>query len=163
MKKNHFGTVYILFAFFFVTSSLKAQSFDSVLNTLDTKYPQEKLHVHFDKNFYNPGETIWFKAYLFSGNVPSLISRTLYAELLDDQGKVLQRKTAPVAESGAAAAFDLPVNLSSSRVFVRVYTRWMLNFDSSFLFLKAFPIVTAQKESSKPVVSQQAAYLNFFP
>lgn len=152
-----------LFVVLFVPYILKAQRFDSTLNILDTRYPQEKIYVHFDKNFYNPGETIWLKAYLFAGNVPSLISKTLYAELLDDNGKVIQRKTAPVAQSGAAAAFDLPINLNSAFVFVRVYTRWMLNFDSSFLFLRAFPIVTTKKESSKPAVSQPSALLTFFP
>ena len=144
-------------------SAVYAQSFDSVLAKLDAEYPQEKLHVHFDKNFYSPGETIWFKAYLFAAHTPSLISKTLYAELLDDQGKVLQRRTAPVIFSGAAAAFDLPADLPNSTVFVRVYTRWMLNFDSSYLYLKAFPIVAARKESQKPAPVQPAAFLQFFP
>ena len=163
MKRQHPGKLFFLITVLFLQYSLQAQSFDSVLNILDTKYPQEKLYVQFDKSFYSPGETIWFKAYLFAGHAPSLISKTLYAELLDDQGKVLQRKVAPVVFSGAAAAFDLPVNTSSSLVFVRVYTRWMLNFDSSFLFLKAFPIVTARKESPKPTAVTSAAFLQFFP
>src|SRR5215204_3098420 len=160
MKRLH-PALFIIFLFF--QYSIKAQSFDSVLNKLDTEYPQEKLYVQFDKNFYSPGETIWFKAYLFAANTPSLISKTLYAELLDDQGKVLQRKTAPVVLSGAAAAFDLPVNTNTSIVFVRVYTRWMLNFDSSFLFLKALPIVAAQKETPKASKAQPVSYLQFFP
>jgi len=163
MNKQHLCKIYLLIAVVFVHYSPKAQSFDSLLNILGSQYPQEKIHVHFDKNFYNPGETIWFKAYLFAANSPSSISKTLYAELLDEQGKVLQRKTAPVFLSGAAAAFDLPVNTSSSMVFVRVYTRWMINFDSSFLFIKAFPIVSAKKESAKPVLSPSTTHLQFFP
>ena len=143
--------------------SLWAQSFDSILHKLDSEYPQEKLYVQFDKNFYSPGETVWFKAYLFAAQGPSLISKTIYAELLDDQGKVLQRKTAPVILSGAAAAFDLPTTLHSSIVYVRAYTRWMLNFDSSFLFVKALPIVTARKENIKATAAQTASYLQFFP
>ena len=27
-------------------------------------YPQEKIHVHTDRNLYVPGEKIWLKAYL---------------------------------------------------------------------------------------------------
>ncbi|HET9280059.1 MAG TPA: hypothetical protein VFN95_17815, partial [Flavitalea sp.] len=160
MKRLH-PALFILFLFF--QYSTKAQSFDSVLNKLDTEYPQEKLYVQFDKNFYSPGETIWFKAYLFAANAPSLISKTLYAELLDDQGKVVQRKTAPVVLSGAAAAFDLPVNTNASTVFVRVYTRWMLNFDSSFIFLKALPIVAAQPETQKVSKAQPVYHMQFFP
>ena len=153
----------LLIIFLFFQYSIKAQSFDSVLIKLDAEYPQEKLYVQFDKNFYSPGETIWFKAYLFAANAPSLISKTLYAELLDDQGKVLQRKTAPLVLSGAAAAFDLPVNTNASTVFVRVYTRWMLNFDSSFIFLKALPIVTAQKDAPKVTKSPPVSHLQIFP
>ena len=154
---------FLLVSVLFLQYSSIGQSFDSVLNRLDAEFPQEKVYVHFDKNFYSPGETIWFKAYLFSANTASLISKTLYAELLDDQGNVLQRKTAPVILSGAAAAFDLPVSTKASMVFVRVYSRWMLNFDSSFLFLKAFPIVSATREPTKPKITPPSAILQFFP
>ncbi|MGZ5133777.1 MAG: hypothetical protein ACXWCG_01450 [Flavitalea sp.] len=163
MKLKHLCKAFLLVTVLFLQYSSIGQSFDSVLSRLDSEFPQEKVYVHFDKNFYSPGETIWFKAYLFSANTPSLISKTLYAELLDDQGKVLQRKTAPVIFSGAAAAFDLPVRTNASMVFVRVYSRWMLNFDSSFLFLKAFPIVSATREPTKPQVTPLSAYLQFFP
>src|SRR6188508_2026839 len=86
--------------------------YDSVLNILDTKYPQEKLYLHFDRPYYNPGETIWFKAYIFSANLPSLISKTVYADLVDEKGTVIDRKIAPVVMSSAAASFDLPSNLT---------------------------------------------------
>lgn len=163
MKTLNLCKLILLIAFVLGFNSGKAQSFDSVLLKLDMEYPQEKLYAHFDKNFYSPGETIWFKAYLFASHTPSLISKTMYAELLDDQGKVLQRKTAPFILSGAAAGFDLPADLTNSMVFVRVYTRWMLNFDSSYLFLKAFPIVTARKENVKPAAIQVNTFLQFFP
>ena len=125
--------------------STQAQSFDSALVELDSKYPQEKLYLHFDRALYNPGETIWFKAYLFSGAFPSGLSKTVYAELLDEEGKLLQRRSAPVVQGGAAAAFDLPEDLKASTVYVRAYTRWMLNFDSSFLFVKPIPIANKSK------------------
>ena len=144
------------------STSLYAQRFDSLLTKLDSEYPQEKLHLQFDKTSYNPGETIWFKAYLFSNNVLSNISRNLYAELLDEQGKVLQRKVTPVISSGAAAAFDLPTDLNAGVLYVRAYTRWMLNFDSSFLFVKAIPILST-RASVKQAPPQLKNYLNFFP
>src|SRR3954464_9901524 len=102
-------SLFILFSL--VVGISYGQVFDSVLRKLDTQYPQEKLYLQFDKAAYNPGETIWFKAYLLASNYPSDISRTVYAELLDEQGKVIQRKTAPVFRYGAAAAFDIPADL----------------------------------------------------
>lgn len=168
------------FIVFLISLSLHAQRFDSVLNVLDTRFPQEKIHVHFDKSLYSPGETIWLKAYLFTGSFPSLISKTVYAELLDEQGKLIDRKTAPVLLAGAEAAFDLPYDLKSSTVYVRAYTRWMLNFDTAFLFVKPIPVAVAKSNTAsnttKPAnttanatsntANQQAAptaFLQFFP
>jgi hypothetical protein len=174
MKSIFFFTVLL------ISVSLRAQRFDSLLNVLDTRYPQEKIYVHFDKSLYSPGETIWLKAYLFSGTFPSLISKTMYAELLDEQGKLLDRKTSPLVLSGASASFDLPYDLKSSMVYVRVYTRWMLNFDTAFLFVKPIPVAGAKQakpastagkpatttNSAVSTASQPAApsaFLQFFP
>ena len=75
------------------SNSIKAQvQIDSLLNILDTKFPQEKVYLHLDKAYYSAGETIWFKAYLAADNLPEAFSTTLYAELLDDHGTILQRK-----------------------------------------------------------------------
>ncbi|HTE07797.1 MAG TPA: hypothetical protein VK628_03480 [Flavitalea sp.] len=139
----------------------QAQKIDSLLQVLDARYPQEKLYLHFDKDYYNPGETIWFKAYLFAGNVPSQISTTIYAELIDENGKVIERKTAPVVMSSASAAFDLSEKLTSSTLYIRAYTDWMLNFDTSFLYQKAIPIV--QPKKSAKTTPAPRSFLQFFP
>ena len=68
----------VLFVFLF-PAWLHAQKTDSMMSVYAENYPQEKLHVHFDKSVYNAGETIWFKAYIFSGAYPSPISRNFYA------------------------------------------------------------------------------------
>ncbi len=140
--------------------TLPAQTVDSVLKKLDNEYPQEKVYVHYDKSMYNPGETIWFKAYLFSANLPSMISKTLYAELIDDKGNVIERKVAPVIVSGAAAAFDLSPAYESSTVHIRVYTDWMMNFDTSFFYMKAIPVIQEKKTTTK---STPKNFLQFFP
>ncbi|MBA4167177.1 MAG: hypothetical protein H0X41_06495, partial [Chitinophagaceae bacterium] len=162
MKKGSLLLLVLLLlsgSFSFVHAQLQ---FDSALHILDSRYPQEKLYLHYDKSYYNPGETIWFKAYIFSSNIPSQISKTLYAELLDEKGKVLQRKVSPVVVSSAAAAFDLPPDLSSSVLYVRAYTDWMLNFDTSFLYSKAIPIVQIKKTPIKALAAPKS-FLQFFP
>lgn len=150
MKSIFFYTLLLL------SLSVRAQRFDSVLNVLDTRFPQEKIHVHFDKAIYSPGETIWLKAYLFAGNFPSLISKTVYAELLDEQGKLLDRKAGPLVLSGAETSFELPYDLKSSMVYVRVYTRWMLNFDTAFLFVKPIPVVGSAKSKAAATTGKPA-------
>jgi hypothetical protein len=160
MKKVFSLLVFLIFisAYFY---SLQAQSYDSLLRVLDSRYPQEKVYLHYDRNFYNPGETIWFKAYLFTANLPSGISKTVYADLIDEDGKVIDRKIAPVVKSSAAAAFDLPATLTSAHVYVRAYTEWMLNFDSSFIYHKAIPIIQEKKSAAKTIVPKNV--VQFFP
>ena len=127
-------------------------------------YPQEKIHVHFDKKFYNPGETIWFKAYIFSGADPSLFSKNFYAELSDGEGNLLQRKTAPVMESTAAGNFDLPRNIKSGHLHFRAYTTWMTNFDTAFFYEKDIRIYNKKTDSGMAVtVIHQEPRIQFFP
>ncbi len=113
---NILVSVLIFFSGFPVQAQLE---FESALSKLGTQYPQEKIYMQIDKSIYNPGEKIWFKAYIFSDGFPSLISKTLYTELLDEKGKQLQRIIIPVVFSGAAAQFDLPVSLTSPVVYIR--------------------------------------------
>jgi hypothetical protein len=79
-KKQLYITTLFVSILFFNSTILSAQRIDSLLNILDTRFPQEKIYLHTDKAYYNAGETIWFKAYLIADNLPSAISKTLYAE-----------------------------------------------------------------------------------
>lgn len=142
-------------------STAKAQMVDSMMNVYNLKYPQEKIHVHFDKSYYNPGETIWFKAYVMSGTGLSEISRNLYAELLDETGKVLERKVCPIVGSSAAASFDIPAPYSKQNIYFRAFTTWMLNFDTAFLYEKNIRIITAP--AAKAASAANTTSLRFFP
>lgn len=153
--------VRVIAFFLFVGFNSNAQ-YDSLLNILETHYPQEKIYIHYDRPYYNPGETIWFKAYLFDGELPSAISTTMYAELITGNGKILQRKTLPVAGSSSASAFELPDSINSDLLYVRAYTSWMLNFDSSFLYLKPIRIITNTQKVNKKK-TEPSFYLDFFP
>ena len=77
-----------LYCFIFIvtvfSSGLKAQSIENSINLYGTNFPQEKIHIHFDKEVYLPGETIWFKAYVFEENLPSERSTNFYAALYDE-------------------------------------------------------------------------------
>jgi len=132
------------------------------MNVYAENYPQEKIYVHFDKNIYNSGETIWFKGYLFSGAYPSSISKNFYAELSDADGNVLQRKVSPLFEATAAGSFDLPKDIKGNHVHFRAYSAWMLNFDTAFIYEKDIRISNGRTDSfnSKP---QTEKHLQFFP
>src|SRR5687768_6293749 len=117
-----FSAIVILTTLFsFSRTAVSAQVIDSMMDVYRDYFPQEKVHVHFDKSYYNPGETIWFKAYLMSGTTLSGISKNFYAELLNDKGAVLQRITAPVISSSAPSSFVIPAAYTGQGLHFRGY------------------------------------------
>ena len=153
--------ILIILLFHAVINS-RAQETDSLLNFLGAHYPQEKVYLHTDKQFYTAGETIWFKAYLTTDNSNVSVSKICYAELLDEKGFLLQRKIMPVLVSGAASHFILPDTLPAEKLFIRAYTAWMLNFDSSLLYFQPVNIVPS-KPTPKKIVAKSIASLVLFP
>ena len=140
-----------------------AQNIDSLLRLQRATDPQEKVYVHFDKNHYSPGETIWFKAYVFSGIDPSETSKNFYAELIDEQGNVYGQKTAPIAFSGASGSFDLDSNLNKRLLYFRGYTISMLNSDTAFLYTKAIRILSSKTGVAKPAAIARTTTAKFLP
>ncbi|MBC7937254.1 MAG: hypothetical protein H7Y86_18060 [Rhizobacter sp.] len=154
--------ILLLLLIVFNTTQLFSQNiYDSLLNELNTKYPQEKVYVQLDKSFYSPGETIWFKAYLKSDNTGVQISTSMYAELINENGTILQRKTMPVLLSGAASNFQLPDTIKSSKVYIRAFTSWMLNFDSTLLYAKPVNVIRGDASPKKETPVHYT--ITFFP
>ncbi len=160
MKRNLVFFVCTLLYFSPLFSS--GQMIDSMMKVYAEKYPQEKLYLQFDKKAYNPGDRIWYKAYLFSGFDPSPLSKNFYAEIYDANGNLLLRNTAPIYKSTAWGSFDIPVSFSGTRIHIRAYTGWMLNFDTSFVFTRDLRIIGTTDDSAgrteQPVIN-----LHFFP
>ncbi|KYP16405.1 hypothetical protein [Flavihumibacter sp. CACIAM 22H1] len=164
MKLLNYRTLLVVIITVLNSWGVNAQIIDSALLKLDAEYPQEKIYVQYDKGAYTPGETIWLKAYIMVGSTITTISNNLYTELIDGSGKVLDRRISPIAIGGAAAALYLPETLKDSTVFIRAYTRWMLNFDSAFLYTKAIPILQpANKNTGTGKPAAATYYLDFFP
>ena len=154
----------LLFAFFSVVISnqSKAQIIENSINLYGTNYPQEKIHVHFDKESYLPGETIWFKAYLFEENLPSERSTNFYASLYDENGKLVKQLISPIFKGSSDGHFVIPDSLTSSQLIYRAFTGWMLNFDSSMLFTKAIKLINTKAMIETEALSKSVS-LQFFP
>jgi hypothetical protein len=156
----------VLFLFILIVSLLPAdilaQKLDSMMQIYSEKFPQEKVYLQFDKNAYNPGERIWFKAYLFTGFDPSPYSKNLYTEIYDAYGNLIVRNASPIKESMASGSMDLPLKFQGTRIRIRAFTSWMLNFDTSFVYSKDFRVTGTQNDSSSSV-TPPVTTLRFFP
>jgi len=152
--------LFSLFVMIVVRST--AQQPDSMLHVYRTEYQQEKLHLHFDKQVYSKGETIWFKAYLRAGETPSDYSRNFYVDWYDHKGKLIKHTIHPVFESSARGQFEVPAKYEGRAIYLKAYTRWMMNFDSSFIYNTRLQV--AQDDAApKPAVKQPEVSLRFFP
>ena len=154
--------VSLIIALFFSPLFTVAQKIDSMMKVYAERFPQEKLYLHFDKKAYNPGERIWYKAYLFSGFDPSPYSKNFYAELYDAYGNLILRNTAPLVESTAVGSFDLPTTFTGTRIRIKAYTTWMLNFDTTFIYTKDLRIIGSAQDSATHIDPAPMS-LHFFP
>src|SRR5690606_31122106 len=111
-------------------------------NKFITDMPFEKVYLHFDKPYYAVGDTMWFKTYLTSvQNVPSPLSKIIYIDVLTEKDSLVSTLTLPVINSVAHGSLPLPAfSYKQGNYRIRAYTKWMLNFNSSYFFNKVIPI-----------------------
>ncbi len=142
---------------------------DRIMKALEEfggRYPQQKIYLHLDKDYYASGETIWFKAYVTLQNLPDTRATNLYVELIDRNGAVIQKKLFPMGNAGGAGSIELPESQKPGMYQIRAYTSWMLNFDHSFLYNRTIEILDPQKRNSPPprdTVTSTTFSVQFFP
>jgi hypothetical protein len=133
------------------SSTASAQRIDSMMLVYSDTFPTEKIHIHFDKTVYNRTETVWYKVYILqNGDLPS-ISKNVYVEWYDTEGKLIKQTVAPLYQSAAKGSFDIPAGYKGETLRVRAFTRWMMNDDPAFSYEKELSINTvADKSTARP-------------
>src|SRR5688572_15336870 len=130
--KPSFGLALILAT----STAVNAQHIDSVLNVLATNYPAEKVYIHYDKDSYIAGETIWFKAYFSSDGLPSVLSTSFYVELSDSKGRVVSNKIYPVLGAAVRGNIELPDSLPQGNYYLKGSTPAIANYGNEFIYNK---------------------------
>ncbi|MBL4650978.1 MAG: hypothetical protein JKY03_14700 [Aureispira sp.] len=98
---------------------------------------EDKVYLQFDKTFYEPGESIWFTAYVRDAQTfeASRKSAVVYVAFLNPKGSVEQELTLIAQEGHAAGTFSLPEDLKGGLYTVKAYTKWQNNTET-FLSVK---------------------------
>lgn len=138
------------------------QNIDSTIFKYGSEFPQERTYLHYDKSSYAPGETIWFKAYLMEGVYPAFASKNFYIDWTDDKGNLLHHTVSPTQAATTNGQFDIPADYKGSFIHVKAYTKWMLNFDSAFIYEKDIRIIS-NKAASSPAIKILPPAITFFP
>jgi hypothetical protein len=107
------------------------------------EYPQEKIFIHTDKNFWVAGETSWFKIYLVSGqsHQPVNSSRVAYVELVGAENQVILQTKVELINGFGKGRINVPPSIGSGNYYLRAYTRWMKNYSTEFFFHQPITIV----------------------
>jgi len=124
-------------------------------NTQMEVYPQEKLHLHTDRNRYVPGEKIRFKAYLTDAATfqPSTQSRYVYAELIDSRDSLVNRvMIRPDSDNMFHGHILISENVQGGKYTLRAYTRHMENLGDDYFFKKIIYIENPASGKNSPSI-----------
>jgi hypothetical protein len=114
----------------------------SDLKSLNETHPEERVYLHFDKPFYKPGESVWFRAYLRNGRdfKPSLQSDIIHVELINPKGTV-EKELKLISRKGLASGdFYLGENAAGGIYKIKAYTNWQKNEVNAAIFEKELTV-----------------------
>lgn len=137
MLKKLIPVLFILISSSNVCAQDKAEK---ALEIFSDKYPQEKVHLVFNKNSYIAGENLWFKSFVFEDYNPSTISTSLFVELYDNNKTLISKKLIPLIDGEGNGSFKLPDTLQEGIYYIRAYTTWMANFSEDFQALRQIAV-----------------------
>jgi hypothetical protein len=121
---------WLLICFFFLLTVLVTSSFDeqdrlgALIDTIDefNNSYYEKIYVHTNKEIYQPGDKIWFKAYLTGVANAASDSYVLYAQLKNDSSKVMSTRRYQIVDGKASGIFYLNNDLSNGKYSFSYFT-----------------------------------------
>jgi len=126
---------------------------------ITTHGQNERVYLHVDKYSCRVADTLWFKAYISKGALPSSLSTNLYVDLFTPKGIPLSRDVFPIFQGISIGQIKVPDSLVTGNYFLRAFTRFQLNYDTTDFF--NVPIMVYNKE--RPYIShhmKQAPSLN---
>ncbi|MCL2651820.1 MAG: hypothetical protein FWD60_12480 [Candidatus Azobacteroides sp.] len=140
--------------------SNKLTPFIQALYFFSKNIPREKVYLHFDNTSYYQGDDIWFKCYVTSGqNQLSQLSKTLYVELLNPGGEIIDKQILSIENGQCHGDFSLNrLPFYSGFYEVRAYTKYMLNFGEDVIFSRLLPVFDKPKAEGNYEEKQMLKY-----
>ncbi|MBR5716857.1 MAG: hypothetical protein IKX59_09750 [Bacteroidales bacterium] len=127
-------------------------------------FPQEKVHVMTDRELYQPGDTIWMRAWVVDGEtfMPfSHGSRYVYVELIDGVDSLRQCVKLLEREGRFVGQLVIPQELKSGDYTLAAFTYYNLSGAEDFLFKKIIHVITPS--DAKKGYTARALFEGFKP
>ncbi|MBS1532620.1 MAG: carboxypeptidase-like regulatory domain-containing protein [Bacteroidetes bacterium] len=149
------------------------QAVKSLLDKLKaflTAHPVEKVHLQLDRPWYAAGDTVYFKAYVTTGEQHKLspMSKILHVDLINANNKVGRSIKLQLNNGIAWGDFALPDSVHNDGYRIRAYTRLIENEAEPAYFERKVP-VTVVKNSRitesviSPGIANSQIDIQFFP
>ena len=115
-------------------------------------YPQEKIHLHTDRDYYVPGEKIRFKAYLVDALTHQFptYSRYVYVELITPNDILVGRVMIRPENDQFYGHIPLTEIVPEGNYTLRAYTRYMENSGDDYFFKKNIRIGNLLSDKRQP-------------
>jgi hypothetical protein len=120
-----------------------------------TNGQNERVYLHVDKYSCRVADTIWFKAYIMKGTLPSTLSTNLYVEVFNPEGNPVSRDLFPIFRGISVGQIRIPDSLVTGNYFLRAFTRYQLNYDTIDLF--SVPLLVFNKDRPNPSLHRKHA------
>jgi hypothetical protein len=107
-------------------------------------FPQEKVYLQTDKNYYLSGEKIWFRAHLVDAvlHKQANASRYVYVELVSPFDSVVSRvKVRPDTLGLFYGSIAIDEGLVEGNFMLRAYTLYMKNSGEDYFYRKSLRII----------------------
>ncbi len=143
MKTKIISSLLFLIVSSFIISA-QNNVLETSLKTCRDVLPREKIYLHTDHTYYQPGEIVWVKAYLTNdeNDWDKNISQIIRLELIGPNGNVLEQKQIYKETNGFWGEFSIAPNWVGGLYKIRAYTSWLGNFGAEAIFEKE---ITVQK------------------
>ncbi len=117
--------------------------------------PFEKVYLHTDQRVYEPGDMIWFRAYVTDDyNRPKYgLENKLRVQLLDPQGELLVELNLNVLPDELANCIPIPNDAEEGIYTLRAATPWLFNFGQDAFFEQKIWVQTLD-ELAEPIVEE---------
>src|SRR3984885_5408063 len=130
----------------FTQNSLPEINIRAAFDQYRTRFIQEKLFVHTDKDTYISREICWFRIYYTDVfyNRPATVSKIAYVEILDKNNLPILQQKVSLKPGESNGSVIIPVNIPTGTYRFRTYTNWMKNFSPEYYFEKDIRIINPQ-------------------
>jgi len=129
-------------ALFTAPKLIQDPEIENSLQSQSAYLPSEKIYVQTDRTFYQPGEIVWFNAYLTnsSNEQTTTKSQIVHVQLLDPQGVVLKQLQLSQQNETFYGEFSIDKNWAGGIYKIKAFTNWMGNFGEESVFEKKITI-----------------------